>query len=70
MNKQTEGHLLKKGVMYDDPFKMTIAEERDWQAIRQARTRERVFAAGQALVYEWRGRMVAEYPDNMVDIVS
>lgn len=70
MKQLTNKQSFRKGMMTHDPFKMTVGEERLWQIACSGRARECIFAASQALVYEWNGRMVAEYPGKILDIIQ
>lgn len=69
MKDFTDEQLVKKGKMDKDPFKMTLEEEKEWQKEVQARARERIFAAGQPLVYEKDGHMIAEHADGRIKII-
>ena len=61
-----EEQLMRKGTMTKSPFKMTLEEEREWQAQKQLEARAYLFSIGQPLVYEKDGVMIAEYADGTI----
>ena len=66
MIKIPEEQLMRKGTMTKSPFKMTLEEEREWQAQKQLEARAYLFSIGQPLVYEKDGLMIAEYADGRI----
>jgi hypothetical protein len=69
MNPIAEDQLFRKGIMTKDPFDMTPEEEKQWQIEAQERAKVRIFAAGQPLVYEKNGQMIAEYANGKIEII-
>ena len=61
--------LLKKGEMVTAPWDMNPIERQAWYKLNQIKAQDYLFSIGQPLVFEKKGRMIAEHADGTIEVI-